>query len=711
MAPKKLSIAHLFQARTVVGIALSKDGAKAAVVVRFVNVGEQRNETSIHLWRKEDDSVEPLTKGPADGMPVWLDENTLLFTGRQRSDEEKQDKPFPKTRFYSISIRGGEPELRGTLDGQVHDARLSPDGKSLALIYAPNPKGSKDQMKAWEKAPRPVHVTRFPFMLDGVGLLPDEFPGVYHLRLKQGGWDAPKRIISGDPYWYQEVRWLPGSREIIVSRNNPTVQHGVGEILRVSLSGKAAKLNTPGGELGSISVSPSGKHIAFTGNEDRVLGHMQPLALYRRSTDPKDRKFEKLVETEGRMGEMSILSDITVGFGPGTLWESDDVIIARHSIHGRCELVRIATAMRGEYQWLCNNNGVAAGFDSAGGTTLYAWSDPTNPGELYLAGRDKALTRLNRQLRDAFRVKPDRFRAENGKGVQVDTWVWMRDQDRKARKRSLPSILYVHGGPSVQTGDSPMHEYSWLAEQGIPVITSNPRGSTGYGGKHGAGIYGNWGEADISDLLAVRAEALRRNPQLDPRRMAIVGGSYGGYMTLMMVTRHPGLFVCGISERCVSNFVSFTGTSDFPHAFAPLVLGIRHLWENWQRAWELSPLSKLDQVREPLLVIHSDNDWRCPIGQGQEVVAGLVSLGKKLGEDLRFLVFRGESHGLSRGGKPENRRVRLEEIRGWVATHAKAATPRAPKKKAPGKKPGVPRKKATARPSPRKPAPTRRKKR
>lgn len=254
----------------------------------------------------------------------------------------------------------------------------------------------------------------------------------------------------------------------------------------------------------------------------------------------------------------------------------------------------------------------------------------------------------------------------------MDTFLWATPTQLRARERSLPLVVYVHGGPSLQAGEGAFHEYVWLAHQGYPVLALNPRGSTGYGAAHGVAVCGNWGDRDAHDVLAVRRDALRRCPQFNPDRTFIVGGSYGGFMTNWMLTRHPGVFRAGVSQRSISNHISFCGTSDFSAHFAFSALGIENVWEDPVRAWELSPLAQAPRVRDPLLLLHSENDLRCPLGQAEELFVALVEMGKRLNEDVRLVVFRGESHGLSRGGKPENRRVRLQEILGWLKKHDRA---------------------------------------
>lgn len=279
------------------------------------------------------------------------------------------------------------------------------------------------------------------------------------------------------------------------------------------------------------------------------------------------------------------------------------------------------------------------------------------------------MSRLNSAVSRRFDIVPERWQVHTEKGVRVDTFLWATPAQLRARKRSLPLVVYVHGGPSLQSGEGAFHEYAWLAHEGYAVVALNPRGSTGYGAEHGVAICGNWGDRDAHDILAVRRDVLRRCPQFDPARTFIVGGSYGGYMANWMVTRHPGVFRAAVSQRSISDHISFCGTSDFSAPYAFSVLGMEDIWEDPVRAWQLSPLSQAPAVRDPLLLIHSENDFRCPLGQAEEFFAALVRLGRKVDEDVRLVVFRGESHGLSRGGRPENRRRRLQKILGWLRKH------------------------------------------
>ena len=214
-------------------------------------------------------------------------------------------------------------------------------------------------------------------------------------------------------------------------------------------------------------------------------------------------------------------------------------------------------------------------------------------------------------------------------------------------------MLYVHGGPHLQYGNALFHELQWLAAQGYVVAYANPRGSKGYGEAHTRAIKGDWGGPALADLEAVTDEAIRRG-YADPDRLAIMGGSYGGYMTAWAVG-HTDRFACAIADRLVGNLHSMSGTCDFPWSHGTYYRG--NAWDDPSDLWRHSPLAFAGRINTPLLIIHSDGDLRCPVGQAEELFAAL-RLQKKPVEFVRYPAET--SHGLSRSGPPD---LRLDRLR------------------------------------------------
>lgn len=193
------------------------------------------------------------------------------------------------------------------------------------------------------------------------------------------------------------------------------------------------------------------------------------------------------------------------------------------------------------------------------------------------------------------------------------------------------------------------------AAHGYAVVLPNPRGSAGYGQEHGRAIVGALGTVDADDVLALLDAALVRE-DLDAARVGVMGGSYGGFMTSWLASHAPGRFVAGISERALNAWDSFTGSSDIGYFFTEAYVG-----PDPQEQRTRSPLQYADEIAIPLLIIHSEQDWRCPIEQAQRLFVAL----KLRGAPAEMLVFPGEGHELSRSGRPAHRQQRFDAILDW----------------------------------------------
>jgi dipeptidyl aminopeptidase/acylaminoacyl peptidase len=217
-------------------------------------------------------------------------------------------------------------------------------------------------------------------------------------------------------------------------------------------------------------------------------------------------------------------------------------------------------------------------------------------------------------------------------------------------------LLTVHGGPFAQYGWTLFDETQAYVEAGYAVLQCNPRGSSGYGQEHGRVIKEHMGELDADDVLAFLDEALL-DPSLDDTRVGLMGGSYGGFMTTLLLGR-TDRFAAGISERAFNDPVSFVGSSDIGFFFADQYVGT-----DPERIAAQSPIASAHMITTPTMVIHSEEDWRCPLEQGTRLYVEL----KRRGVPTELLLFPGEGHELSRAGRPKHRLARLEHVLRWWA--------------------------------------------
>ena len=227
-----------------------------------------------------------------------------------------------------------------------------------------------------------------------------------------------------------------------------------------------------------------------------------------------------------------------------------------------------------------------------------------------------------------------------------------------------PVLLNIHGGPFSQYGPEFFDEVQVYTAAGYAVLQCNPRGSASYGREHGLAIRHAMGTVDFQDVMAFLDGALASEPALDAQRTGVLGGSYGGYLTAWTIA-HEHRFAAAMVERGFLDPSSFVGTSDIGWFFADAYTG-----SDPAQVAAQSPMAVIDQVRTPTLVMHSEGDYRCPLEQAQRYYVGL----KSRGVPTEFVLFPGESHGLSRGGSPWHRRQRFEIILEWFNKYLSVGT-------------------------------------
>jgi dipeptidyl aminopeptidase/acylaminoacyl peptidase len=221
-----------------------------------------------------------------------------------------------------------------------------------------------------------------------------------------------------------------------------------------------------------------------------------------------------------------------------------------------------------------------------------------------------------------------------------------------------PAILDIHGGPKTVYGKVYYHEMQYWANLGYFVFFANPRGSDGKGNDF-ADIRGNYGSIDYEDLMNFTDLVLKKTKQIDPNNLFVTGGSYGGFMTNWIVG-HTNRFKAAATQRSISNWLSFHGTSDIGFYFSKDQTA-GHPTVDTNLLWHQSPMKYAMEVETPLLFIHSDEDYRCPIEQAMQ----FYTLLREKGLETKLVWFKGETHELSRGGKPQARIKRLKEITDW----------------------------------------------
>ncbi|HSN35307.1 MAG TPA: S9 family peptidase [Arthrobacter sp.] len=327
-----------------------------------------------------------------------------------------------------------------------------------------------------------------------------------------------------------------------------------------------------------------------------------------------------------------------------------DSVLLLNNTRGTVELLEFHAS--GSHRRL-HGGRVVTGAAAGGGSLVVSFTDAATAGDLaVLAGGEfRVLTDFSAALRaDSAVLEPFELTVPSTDGYPVHGWLV-----KPPGEGPHPVLLNIHGGPFAQFTGALFDEAQVYAAAGYAVLQCNPRGSAGYGQAHGRAIKEKMGSLDMQDVLAFLDGALGKFEELDGGALGIMGGSYGGYLTAWTIS-HDHRFRAAIVERGFLDPVSFTGSSDIGWFF-----GGEYTGRSVEQMAAQSPMARVDEVRTPALVIHSEEDLRCPVEQGQRYFTAL----KQLGVEAAFLVFPGENHEMSRSGTPHHRRQRFEQILQW----------------------------------------------
>ncbi|MGM9607049.1 MAG: alpha/beta hydrolase family protein [Oscillospiraceae bacterium] len=355
--------------------------------------------------------------------------------------------------------------------------------------------------------------------------------------------------------------------------------------------------------------------------------------------------------------ENSVLSDCT--WGMFSAFGSDGKYLYCLAARG-CDVHLLRMDVNGRIEPVCTKPGAICSFDVTADGQVYAAAQYDGTlNELYrLGAAPEKLSDFNGPVLAGKSVSQPRPITVPYQDWMIDGWVLPpADYDPG---RQYPAVLEIHGGPKNIYSTVFFHEMQVLAAEGYFVLFCNPVGSDGKGTGFFEAIRARYGTVDYESLMAFTDAALEAYPQIDRSRVAVTGGSYGGFMTNWIIG-HTGRFACAVSQRSISNMLSFWGTADVGYNSVPDKNG-GDIYTAPELLWEQSPLKYARNVTTPTLFLHSDEDYRCPLEQGVQMYTA-VSL---TGTDTRLVVFKGENHSLSRTGKPRSRIRRLEEQLNWI---------------------------------------------
>ena len=666
MPPRTITPQDLYRFRLIQELQISPDGGHVVFTVQRVDRKTEKKYTNLWLVSTRSGRSRQFTTGNQnDTTPRWSpDGKTIAFVSNR--DDEKQPQ------IYIIPTDGGEARKLTNLKGRIASLEWSPDGKRLLIGFRePDPdvlEREKDPRKK-DLGPEFFHLTRLHYKADGMGLLPKRTQHLWLVDARTG--KATQLTPDHEIYEEYGAVWSPDGKWIYYLSNrqpDPDRAPEAIDIFRIPAEGgEPERIPTPVGPKGNLAISPDGKWLAYLGNEG-LFEWWRATSLWVVPTDGSG-EARNLTIAHDMHTSASIINDLIAAISttPPQWTPDSEALYFQNARHGKVQLCRIRRDGTGLETLIDEKGAVGALSLSKDGHTLaYFYGNLTDPGQIYrmdtATGRRRQLTRLNAWLRRTNLGETEEVWFTNPEdGYRLQGWI-LKPPDFDPSKK-YPLIMEIHGGPMTQYGFLMMHEFYTLAAQGYVVGFCNPRGGTGYGEAHTKAIWGNWGDRDYSDIMAW-ADYLAALPYVDKERMFVTGGSYGGYMTLWVVG-HTGRFKAAAAQRSVSNHISMWGASDMNYLTQHLIGVGKPPWEALDDYWRMSPLPYLHKATTPTLIIHSEQDLRCPIDQGEQAYVAL----KYSGVETEFVRFPGESHGLSRVGRTDRRIARLNYIVGWFNKH------------------------------------------
>lgn len=628
-------------------------------------VDEEDNSRHSEVW------MQKLRNGQPDGdafrftdptvqssNPHWSPDGTLLSIQSRRGDDDNS------VRFLRVTAPGGEAF---TIEGLDRQPVWAPDGSRIAFTREPITDEKQPARAGWI-SPDAITTTLDSSRFDG--------RVITQMRYKSDGrstWlphpsiNAKRQlfVISSEggepeqltelPFNVNNAEWAAEDNRIYFSgdpeEDDEYNTDNTGNLYVMNLeTGEWTLLLEMDGTQSSPAVSPNGRYLVFTHSAERGAKTDIFVASLDNSGD--------ITGTPQNLTENWSLSPGGIVWAPNS-----NQIRFSAQISGNSHLFEVSRNGGAVRQISQGDRRLSSiSFTENGRLMAYTATDAVTPAEVFVSGGDGSsevqLTNFNGEWLAERTVNPaERVTWTVEDGTEIEGWV-IRPVGYE-EGTSYPIIMKIHGGPHSYYGNTWFQAFHVFSASGFFVFYPNPRGSSSYGHDFTYATRGKWGVLDEEDYMTGLETVLERYPDADPERVGVSGGSYGGFMTNWLTARFPDRFKAAATSRSISNWESWYGTSDVPGLTEFEFYGTP--WEQRELYRELSPISYVENVTAPTLIIHSEEDWRTPIGDGEQWYIAL----KKMQVPVEFVRYPRSSHGLSRTGEPWLLVDRLERQRSW----------------------------------------------
>ena len=609
---RRFTIDDILRLTSIGTVEVSSRGDIALTISRN-DLEKNKISTEIHIVRRDGTSV--FLVGEGDSLPRWSPSGRLLaFSSRRGAKEEEKGSGV----FLWSGV--GEPRKLVWFKYGVSEIKWLSDSQIIVNTSKPI-EGLYDEDGDY------VVADKLPLWFDGRGFIAGLYSTMYLLDVDSGylrelvveeNKIVDIEVCRGAIYYAVPIDW-----------RNPTIH----KIIRLSPASGEKEVVLEGYSVSKLKCIRGKLYTLMHKNEIGIASH---------------NKLWLVEEGEPECITCRII-DRNIHGVPGEL---DNKVLITYSDSGS---ILLATLDGEKIDTIAGKGAFVYTAHAEAGIVAYVLAKPTEPEELYVydGERHRKITRFNEwilQEVELYRPVRETIKVE---GEEIEGWIIL-----PPTKSPHPLILYIHGGPKGMYGYNFYPEMQLMVAEGFAVAYANPRGSNGYTEEF-ADIRGRYGEVDYKQLVEFVHRVLEKYP-IDRDKLAVTGISYGGYMTNVMITK-TDIFRAAVSENGIADWIADFWASDIGYWFdQDQIGGTPH--NNLEKYLEKSPAFYVDNVKTPLLLIHSGQDYRCFIDQALAMHVSLVLKGK----ESKLVVFREGSHGHSVRAKPRHRRKRYEIKIKWL---------------------------------------------
>jgi dipeptidyl aminopeptidase/acylaminoacyl peptidase len=645
---------------------ISPDGAEILYTQVTVTAKHDNYQTAIWMVPATGGAARQITAGPRDSSPRWSPDGKRLAFVRAG---EKDGKPEP-AQIYLMDMGGGEARPLTDLPKGAGAPVWSPSGKSIAFISTTEAKDF-DKKKVEEEKSDVKVITKAVYRSNGLGYIDTERVGhIWTVDVPATLTETVKaKQITTDKYEESAPIWSKDETKIYFSSDRvaePYYEPPQTDIYAVDAKGGELQklLHVDGGAAG-LSMSPDGKRLAFvSAAKGKVVRSYDQPDLFvvdlAAGAVPKNLTADYDFDIGGGIGGDQ---SAPRGGGPSLPYWSKDgkYIYVTAAEKGRANLKRIDSHLGKPEDVTTGDHDIFAYSSTPDNSrTAVLISDMTHIGDVWVMDHDQApkqLTKVNETLfsqLDLPEVEEINYKSFDGKTIQG----FIEKPPHFDATKKYPLILNIHGGPHSTYGYTFFHEMHWMAAKGYVVFYPNPRGSTSFGQDFGNIIQYHYPGDDFKDLMA-GVDAVIAKGYVDPDKLGVTGGSGGGLLTDWVVTQ-TNRFKAAVAQRDIADWRDFWYTADFSLFTPTWFKGAP--WREEADFKARSPITYIENVQTPLMLVLGEADYRTPPASGGEQMFRAL---KYLKKPVVMVRFPGESHELSRSGVPKHRIERLEHIVGW----------------------------------------------